>query len=293
MRATSENPWRRLRLALAVFTVTALAGGGAACAAWRHEHGAMEGMKRAEARLDDARRRQSEHALEARELRRYGRAFREWASIGLIGDGPGEAWTRAVRRAGDRVLSASHRTGTPRVVGREGIVEVLATDMSIELRMRHEAELPEFLSVLAREARGLFTVSGCRLVRSGDAGTSDAVPAPIEASCQLEWQAVRLSGVEPDWLPPAVEGFDNDAGNALPTTGRRRVDEPRGAFGRLFTTAEERARIESAANIRPPAPPPAEKPASATHRDVPTPRPPQWVEVNGLVARAGEPVFIN
>ena len=295
MPATNENPWRNLRFASAVFAVTALAGAGAAYAAWWHERGATEGMKGAEERLAEARRRHSAFADEAEERRRHGLAFREWASNGRIGEGRPESWARAVRSASSGVLSATHRTSASRVVGRDGAVEILATDMSLELRLRHEAELPEFLAVLARETRGLFNVSGCRLLPSGEEWSGAPLPAPIDASCRLQWRTVRLAGMEPDWPPPHDEDAGSDHRVALPGAAAHEWDvPPRSALGRLFTTAEERvrieeehARIESAATARAPEAQPERPPA----RTASPPRPPKWVHVNGLVARSGEPVF--
>ena len=299
MPETNENPWRSLRLASVVFAVTALAGGGAAYAAWWHEHGATEGMKGAEERLAEARRRYSAFADETGERRRYALAFREWTSNGRIGEGQPESWARAVRSASSEVLSASHRTSASRVVGQDGGVEILATDMSLELRMRHEAELPEFLAVLARETRGLFTVSGCRLLRSRDEWSGAPLPAPIDASCRLQWRTVRLAAVASDWSPPLDEDVGSDDRVPLPgAAARERYASPPEALGRLFTTAEERARIEeeharieSAATARAPEAPPAAEPERPPARTSSPPRPPKWVHVNGLVARSGRPVF--
>ena len=183
----------------------------------------------------------------------------------------------------------------PRGVEHGGGIEVRAFDMSVELGMRHEGELLDFLSVLEREARGLFVVSGCRLVRSGSGGTGAPERSAIDASCRLRWMTATLSGVEPGWTPPAAGGVDDDTvagvSASLPDPGAA----PPEAFGRLFTTAAERARIDSAAAAaaaarvveaearertvrRPPRPAPSSPPA-------------RWVDVEGLVARSGHSVF--
>ena len=291
MRATNESAWRRLRLAAAVFAVAALAGGGAASAGRWHEREVLAELKEAEARLAEARRSYSALMDARRHRRRHELAFRRWAANGRIGAGDPEHWERAVRGAAPEVLSASHRTGPPRVVEPNGGVEVRATETSIELRMRHEAELPEYLAALARAAGGSFSATDCRLVRSGPKGTDAPPSALIDASCRLRRKTVHLTGVEPGWLPPAAEGIGDGARGNPPGAAPVRAAIPRGAFGRLFTTVEERARIESAAVARAQRAPPPEVPEDSTVRTVAPPRPPQWVHVNGLVARSGEAVF--
>ena len=202
MQEAAESPWRCLRVPLAIFAVTVLAGAGATGAAWWHEQGAVERSNEAAARLTEARRRYAALGDERRQWRHLGRLYRLWASHGGIGDGDATRWADAVRVASAEVAGASHRLGMPRGAEHDGGIEVRAFDMSVELGMRHEGELPDFLSVLEREARGLFVVSGCRLVRSGSGGTGPPKRPAIDASCRLRWMTVTLSGVEPGWTPP-------------------------------------------------------------------------------------------
>ncbi len=314
MFGTTEIRWRRLRLPLAVCAAAALAGGAAAAAAWWREHRIAERMNVAETRLDAARGRYSALAEEERTRRRFGPLYRRLAADGRIGEGQPARRVEAVRSAAAAVLAARQRTGAARVVQRSGPVEVRETGMSIDLEMRHEAELPSFFAALDREAPGLFTVSGCRLLRAGETGPP---PASVGASCRIRWQSVALSGVEPGWRPAAgrddggdagvVTGADDGAGSgdgAGAGSGgwsAELADPPRETFGRLFTTVAERAEIESAplavriaAGEAPEAP--AEAPAGIPEetpagRPEPVSPPTRWVRVGGVVARSGRSVY--
>ena len=314
MSGAIEIRWRRLRRPLAVCAAAALVGGAATAAAWWRESRIADRTNAAETRLAEARGRYSALAEEERARRRYGPLYRRLAAAGRTGAEQPARWAEAAGNAASAVLSARSRVGAPHVVQRTGPVEVRATDMSLDLEMLHEADLPVFLAALDREASGLFTVSGCRLLRTDAAGSS---PASVGASCRVRWQSVVLSGAAPGWKPDpgtddggdagAVTGADGVAGSgdgAGAGSGGwsgELADPPRETFGRLFTTVAERAAIESAALAAPIAAreapeAPAETPEGVPEetpagRPEPAPPPTRWVRVGGVVVRSGRPVY--
>ena len=302
MSGAIEIRWRRLRLPVAAFAAAALAGGAAAATAWWNENRIAERAEAAELRLAEARARHSALVGEQRQWRRFAPLYRRLAARGQLGEERPERWTDAVRSAAAGVAAARHRLGVPYAVERSGPVEVRAADMTLDLEMRHEAELPVFLAALDREASGLFTVSGCRLVRGDPAQEQEQAQAQaqeqapsgagVSASCRIRWQSVVLSGVEPGWTPAAGDRAGDDAG-AAPAESRPDPAEPSLAtFGRLFNSPAERAEIDSARFARRPDSEPAEAPEVPLVRsERPPPRTVRWVRVGGLVARSGRSVF--
>ena len=294
MPARVEVRWRLLRHSLAACIAGSLAGGAAAGAAWWHESGIEERVSASESRVAEARGRYAALAEARRERQRIEPRYRRWVDHGRIGVERPVQWTESLRGAANDLLANGPRPGSPHVIGREGPVEVRAVDMSFDLEMRHEGELPEFLAELEDDAPGLFTLSGCRLSRMDDG--SDAAPPPttIRASCRLRWLTVLLSGVEPGWLPEPGPGTgEDDSGPGDPTPVRARRDSPRDGFGRLFTTVAERAEIDSALAGRDAAPDAAEVPGLVPVGSDPPPPPPppaRWIRVGGVVARAGRPI---
>ena len=305
MPGTVEIRWRRLRYALAAFAAALVAGGVAAAAAWWQEHRAGERMEAAETRLAAARGRYSALAGEREKWGRFGPRYRRLAAEGRLGPEQPARWTEAVRHAVAGLPAARYRFGSTHVVENEGPVEVRATVMSLELELRHEAELTRFLAALEREAPGTFTVSGCRLVRmdgpsagepplAAASGDSDAV---VEAACRIRWQSVVLSGTGPGWTPATGLDGGKVAGAAWAGWEAAPVEPPRDTFGRLFTTAAERARIDSALVARAVGPEADETPdetrGTAPVRSGPParPGPARWVRVGGIVARSGRSVF--
>ena len=296
-----EIRWRRLRFSLAAFTAAALVGGAAAAAAWWQEQRAAERMEAAETRLAAARGRYSALAGEREKWRRFGPLYRRLAAQGRLGGEQPARWTEAVKHAVAGLPAARYRFGSTHVVENEGPVEVRATDMSLELELRHEAELTRFLAALEREAPGTFTVSGCRLVRTDGpgagepslaaaGGNSDAV---VDAACRIRWQSVVLAGTAPGWTPAAGLDGGKAAGAALTGWEAAPVDLPQATLGRLFTTAAERARIDAALVARAVAPEADDAPSAAPVRSGPPaqPGPARWVHVGGIVARSGRSAF--
>ena len=296
-----ELRWRRLRFSLAAFTAAALAGGTAAATAWWQEHRVGKRMEAAEIRLAAARGRYSALAGEREKWRRFGPLYRRLAAEGRFGGEQTARWTEAVRHAVAGVPASRYRFGSTHVVENDGPVEVRATDMPLELEMRHEAELTRFLAALEREAPGTFTVSGCRLVRTEGPGAgepplaaaSGEPDALVDAACRIRWQSVVLSGIGPGWLPAAGLDGGKVAGAAWAGWEAAPVELPRDTFGRLFTTAAERARIDAAFVARAVAPEADEAPSTALVDPGPParPAPARWVHVGGIVARSGRSVF--
>ena len=254
-----------------------------------------ERTRSADTRLAEARRRYAVLIEERRQRRRFEPLFHRSAAQGRIGAEQPARWVDAVRSSANGRLEGDPRHGVPHVIEAPETVEVRATDMSFELAMRHEAELPAFLAELARNAPGLFTLSGCRMARRDDGSASKRPPAIIGASCRIRWLTVALSGVEPGWLPEA--GPEGDGGDTSPPGAPGpRPDTPMPGpddfgFGRLFTTVAERTEIESALARRDGPAKNASRPDDARAPPDPAPRPAHWVRVAGVVARSGRSRF--
>ena len=305
MPGTVELRWRRLRFSLAAFIAAALAGGTAAAAAWWQERRAGERMEAAETRLAAARGRYSALAGEREKWHRFGPLYRRLAAEGRLGPEQPARWTEAVRHALAGAPAARYRFGSTHVVENDGPVEVRATDLSLGLEMRHEAELTRFLAALEREAPGTFTVSGCRLVRTDGPGArepplaaaSGDPDAVVDAACRIRWQSVVLSGTGPGWTPAAGLDGGKVAGAAWTGWEAAPVEPPPATFGRLFTTPAERARIDAALAARAVAPEADEAPdetwgATPVRSGPPAqPGPARWVHVGGIVARSGRSAF--
>ena len=290
MFGTVDIRWRGLRFSLAAFTAATLAGGAAAATTWWHERRIVEGMEAAEVRLAEARGRYFALAEERETRRRFAPLYRRLAAQGRLGDEQPARWTEAMRSAVEGIPAARYRLGSTHAVEKDGPVEVRETDMSIDLEIRHEAELPRVLGALEREAAGMFTVSRCRLERTSGSETREPQSANVGAACRIRWQSVVLSGAAPGWLPAAGGDDGSDAGAAGAAPDEGHVEPPRDTLGRLFTTAAERTRIDLALAARNAATAADEAPIESPSRSGPPPRQARWMHVGGVIHRSGRSV---
>ena len=290
MFGTVDIRWSGLRLSLAAFTATTLAGGAAAGTTWWHEQRIVEGMEAAETRLAEARGRYFALAEERETWRRFAPLYRRYAAQARLGEEQPARWTEAVRSAVEGIPAARYRLGSTHAVRKEGPVEVRATDVSIDLEIRHEAELPRVLGALERAAAGMFTVSGCRLERTEASGTTAPQSANIGAACRLQWQSVVLSRAGPGWLPAGGRIEESGAGAAGAAPDEDLVKPPRDTLGRLFTTAAERTRIDAAIAARNAASAADVAPIESPSRSSPPPSRARWVHVGGVIHRSGRSV---
>ena len=290
MLGTVEIHWHRLRPSLAAFTAAALAGVAVAAAAWWHEQRVLEGMDAAEFRLAEARGRSFALAEERQKWRRFGPLYRRLTAQGRIGEEQPAQWTEAVRNAAGGIPAARHRLGSTHTVEKGGPIEVRATDISIDLEIRHEAELTRFLGALERDAPGMFTVSRCRLERPHASDAKKPQSAYVGAACRIRWQSVVLSGAEPGWSPTAGMDGGSDAGTETAASEAALVEPPRESLGRLFTTEAERARIDAARLARNATTVPDETPALSPARSTRPPRQSRWMHVGGVIHRTGRSI---
>lgn len=309
MSAAIELDWRRLRGALVAGGVCALLAAGAGGAAWWHERAAARSLEEATARLDGARARYATLARDHREWNRLGALFGAWHANGRIGEPRPDLWSEGLARAANGVGArlVRHRMSPPRDEADEGAgdeenneaVVVRATDLQLDLALRHEGELPALLRALERETRGLFTVSGCQLKHTPAHGKEASVG--IDASCRLRWETVAPADADPgQWLSLVASG-DGDTSpretTSWPAVALALFPPPEGVFGRLFTSPEERARRSAVPDTIAPPPPRTTTAASSTTTVVmagnatSSPAALRQVRLSGIIARNGSPIF--
>ncbi len=130
--------------------------------------------------------------------------FRALEAQGIIGPETRLDWVEVLR-------AASRRLALPELRYALGTQERLPADfpakadafgvyrslMELDLGLLHEDDLLRLLDRMERESRGLFSVSSCRIRRTG----AHFVPLPaavnLRAACVLEWFSLRNADAGP------------------------------------------------------------------------------------------------
>lgn len=195
-----EIDWKVMRGSLAGFLLAVLAS--AAMLAGGHWFwGGQEARRAGNARvLGEIRDRYRTLDDEERLIRALLPRYRELVAQGVIGPERRLDWIETLRAAARQLdlpeLRYSIRT-EERLQGdsssEAGSVQVFRTLMELELGLLHEADLPRLLAFLERHARGLYSVSGCRIERAEPRFVHLATAVNLRAACVLAWFTVRAS----------------------------------------------------------------------------------------------------
>ena len=194
----SEIDWKVMRRSLAGF-VLALVVSGAMLAGGQYFWGGQEARRAGNARtLGEIRDRYRAIDDEERLIRVLLPRYRELAMQGVIGPERRLDWIETLRAAARQLKLPELRYSirTQELIQSDsasdaGSVQVFRTVMELDLGLLHEADLSRLLAFLDRHARGLYSVSGCRIERSGPRFMHLATAVNLRAVCVLSWFSVR------------------------------------------------------------------------------------------------------
>ena len=195
-----EIDWKVMRGSLAGFLLAFLAS-AAMFAGGHWFRDGQEARRAGHARvLGEIRNRYRTLDDEERLIRALLPRYRELAAQGVIGPERRLDWIETLRAAARQLALPELRysiRSEERIQGgsssEAGSVQVFRTLMELELGLLHEADLPRLLAFLERHARGLYSVSGCRIERAEPRFVPLATAVNLRAACVLAWFTVRVS----------------------------------------------------------------------------------------------------
>ncbi len=134
---------------------------------------------------------------ERKNLDEYYEEYQRLVARGVIGEERRLDWIEAIDRLrgrqrlfGARYAISPQRPYQPDIPLPGGPIDLLASDMRLQLSLLHEGELARFFEALREEAKGLFLLRGCQVRRAAAAAPSRFGPQ-LEADCQLTWISLK------------------------------------------------------------------------------------------------------
>lgn len=196
MRLTRQD-WPHLRgtvfFAAAVLAL-ALGAIGAAQqfkARMQQTHAALQ------AQVAQAHTRLARTQEERKNLDDYYEEYRRLVARGVIGEEQRLDWIETIDRLrgrqrlfGARYTISPQRPFQPEIPLPGGPIDLLASDMRLQITLLHEGELARFFEALREEAKGLFLLRGCQVRRAAAAAPLRFGPQ-LEADCQLTWISLK------------------------------------------------------------------------------------------------------
>ena len=194
----ADVDWAVLRGALAMLVVALVTGGGALAGGYHFWDRMQKEYRAKNTELVSVRSRYQSIDEEERLIELYLPTYRTLEEQGIIGREHRLDWIEALREAsrdmklpGLRYSIDSQTAYKPEFPVETGAFEVFASNMTLDLGLLHEGDLPDVLRRIDGRAPGLYSVSKCTIARAVPELGRDPTKANLRALCDLRWYTVR------------------------------------------------------------------------------------------------------
>jgi hypothetical protein len=199
----SDIDWGTLRGAL-IFLCAALIVSIALFAGGQYIwHKASDAHEAERSSLNSVRGQYQSLDDERRLIEDYLPRFEELDEKGIIGEEHRLNWVEALREAaslvklpGLRYEIYEQKEYIPEFPVETGTLKLYGSDMSLEIALLHEGDLPALLRVLRRQAQGVYSVQECKLIRPDEELQRNPKKPNLRATCELTWFTIREPGEE-------------------------------------------------------------------------------------------------
>ena len=147
--------------------------------------------------LNEARTRLQKSGEEKATIARYIDSYRYLQQLGFVGDEQRIDWIDALRLTNQQMqlFGIDYQIGAQQSYPYAseldpGQLALHQSVMKVHLGLLHEGDLMGFLSTLARQNAGLFSVNQCMVTRA-DTGGSIRYQSNLNAECELSWITVK------------------------------------------------------------------------------------------------------
>lgn len=192
--------WSVLRRPIAGLVVSVAVAGVFASAAYYYSSGVQIEHRDESRRLSSARARYLTLDDEKRLIQEYYPQYEELTQQGRIGTEKRLNWIETLRQAAARIKlpTLNYEIGAQREYEPDFPVEtgrfaVFASEMTLNIGLFHEEDLPRLFQALERQAAGMFSVSSCRVNRKGGEFQVNPTKSNLEAQCRLRWHVVKIT----------------------------------------------------------------------------------------------------
>lgn len=138
-------------------------------------------------------------------LRTEAERFEQLRAQGFIGPEPRLRWIEDVRETATRAgllairYELEPRSAAPANMApvATGSFQLFASLMRLELELRHEGDLLNFLGLLEERRGGLFELTACSLRHTREAGEISLQEGNVKADCELRWYSLDAAVAAP------------------------------------------------------------------------------------------------
>lgn len=195
----SQVDWPVMRGSMLLFIVSLLVGGGLIFSAEWFNDQVQARYTLQRKNLVSVRASYQQVDDEKLIMEAYLPIYAELLAAGAIGNEHRLTWVEALRGVARELSMPSLRyeIGAQSAWQSElpleiGLHQIHRTQMTLDMGLFHEGDLPRVLQALDASARGLFSIDNCSVGRSGPLFGVDPRRANMNAACTVHWYTLRL-----------------------------------------------------------------------------------------------------
>lgn len=199
----SDLDWSVLRGAISLFVICLIISAVLLGASIYYRDAMRSEYNNHQTRFRDISRKYLAVDQEERMVEQYYPRFVELYQRGIVGAEQRLNWLESLQAAGERVKLPSLRYQidaqeqfSPEFPVATGAFQIFASTMKLDLGLLHEGDLFMLLGELNREARGIYSVSNCKLRRVQEQIKFEPERPNLNAQCELKWFTVNMYGRE-------------------------------------------------------------------------------------------------
>ena len=189
---------KALRNPLIVLVAVLLAGAAVIYQTDRMKAAARQHLAQQQNQLKEARTRLQKSGDERDIIVRYVDGFRQLERAGFVGEELRINWLDSLRIANQQtdLFGIEYQIDTQKAYPRAadlypGAIKLNQSVRRLRFRLLHEEDLTRFLSALARQGGGIFTVDRCTMRRIDTGGVIRFQPN-VTADCELSWITAKV-----------------------------------------------------------------------------------------------------
>ena len=190
--------WPVLRVPTITFIVVLLISLGLIVSSWMFKEDMLSKYKRSKNKFTSVSQKYLAVDEDERIIRKYYPEFIALYKKGVIGREHRLNWIETLRASSERIKLPGLRYSispqekySPGFNVNLGKYALFSSSMSLTIDMLHEGDLVRLIRDMSEHAEGMFTITECRFMRTGNTLSDKPDATNVSAECDLQWLNIR------------------------------------------------------------------------------------------------------
>jgi hypothetical protein len=190
--------WPVIKIPTITFIVVLLVSLGLIVSSWMFKEDMLSKYKRSKNKFTSVSQKYLAVDEDERIIRKYYPEFIALYKKGVIGREHRLNWIETLRASSERIKLPGLRYSispqekySPGFNVNLGKFALFSSSMSLTIDMLHEGDLVRLIRDMSEHAEGMFTITECRFMRTGNTLSDKPDATNVSAECDLQWLNIR------------------------------------------------------------------------------------------------------